>query len=185
MASHHLHSLPSKASDRTDFRPEDDTTFRLAQLLLLLDVLEKQDWITSLERLGVMDFFAAHPFLVITKGEHDYKRLMLLGFSARSLTYASPGQRFVTRRSRLQHDLSLLVAYGLTRVDVNQGSIIYVITPKGKELSDQLNSLYAQSYRTSVEIIGARIKSLSDTKLQDRCREWLHADPSLLDILNV
>ncbi|MEV4219102.1 ABC-three component system middle component 2 [Nonomuraea sp. NPDC049725] len=110
---------------------------------------------------------------------------MLIGFSVRSLTYASPGQRFVTRRSRLQHDLSLLVAYGLTKVDVDKGSIVYIITPKGKELAGQLRSLYAQSYRTSVEIIGARIKPLSDTKLQDRCREWLRADPSLLDLLNI
>ncbi|MER6169861.1 ABC-three component system middle component 2 [Streptosporangium sp. NPDC001681] len=174
-----------EASDRTDFRPEDDITFRLAQLLLLLDALDEQDWLPSLERLGVMDFFAAHPFLVISKEDNDYKRLMLAGFSVRSLTYASPGQRFVTRRSRLQHDLSLLVAYGLTGVGIDQGSIVYSITSKGKDLADQLGSIYAQSYKTSVEIVGARIKPLTDVKLQDRCREWLRADPSLLDLLNI
>ncbi|MGV9760947.1 ABC-three component system middle component 2 [Streptomyces tricolor] len=164
------------------FRPEDDPAFRLAQLLLLLEVIHSNGWSVGLDRLGMLDFFAANPFLIIDKGDPAYKRLVLAGFAAKPITYASPGQRFATRRSRIQHDLSLLVSYALAKVEVKEGFRTFAITPKGVATAHELCSLYADSYRNSAEVIGARLHRLSDKKLQENCRTWLRADPALLDL---
>ncbi|MFJ2727782.1 ABC-three component system middle component 2 [Streptomyces collinus] len=164
------------------FRPDDDPAFRLAQLLLLLEVIDAHGWTVGLDRLGMLDFFAANPFLIIDDGDAAYKRLVLAGFAAKPITYASPGQRFATRRSRIQHDLALLVSYELAKVQVRDGFRTFVITPKGTAAAQELRSLYADSYRNSAEVIGSRLKRLSDKKLQENCRTWLRADPALLDL---
>jgi hypothetical protein len=168
-----------------DFKPEDSTSFRLAQLLLMVDVLDDHGWKVNIERLGILDFFAANPFLIVEEGDEAFRKLVLAGFSAKPLTYASPGQRFATRRSRIKHDLSVLVAYGLVRVDAHQGNLVYVITEEGKDTAQQFHSLYAASYRTSAQIVGRRIQKCSDSKLRSECRQWLKADPALLDLFNL
>ncbi|MEV0929117.1 ABC-three component system middle component 2 [Streptomyces phaeochromogenes] len=173
---------PAKDGLESAFRPEDDTAFRLAQLLLLLEVIHTNGWSAGLDRLGMLDFFAANPFLIVNEDDPAYKRLVLAGFAAKPITYASPGQRFATRRSRIQHDLSLLVSYELAKVEVSEGFRTFVITPKGISVSLELKSLYADSYRSSAEIIGSRLHRLSDKKLQENCRSWLRADPALLDL---
>ncbi|WP_373869570.1 ABC-three component system middle component 2 [Acrocarpospora pleiomorpha] len=99
--------------------------------------------------------------------------------------YASPGQRFVTRASRIRHDLAFLVSYSLAHVQTQQGRIIYLISERGRVLAGNFNSIYAHSYRESAAVIGSRIRILSDTKLRDSCRRWLKADPSLLDLYNI
>lgn len=169
----------------SDFRPEDSTIFRLAQLLLMLDVLNSYNWKVNIERLGVLDFFAANPFLVMKDSESDFRKLVLAGFSSKPLTYASPGQRFATRRSRIRHDLSILLAYGLITIETNNGSIVYVITDDGSITANQFGSLYARSYRLSADIVSRRIQRYSDNKLRQQCRDWLKADPSLLDLYNL
>ncbi|MGW2937653.1 ABC-three component system middle component 2 [Streptomyces sp. NPDC001156] len=130
----------------------------------------------------MLDFFAANPFLIINEGDPAYKRLVLAGFAAKPITYASPGQRFATRRSRIQHDLSLLVSYALAKVKAKDGFRTFVITSKGAAVAHELCSLYADSYRNSAEVIGSRLHRLSDKKLQENCRTWLRADPALLDL---
>ncbi|WP_152563961.1 ABC-three component system middle component 2 [Actinomadura welshii] len=168
-----------------DFRPEDSTAFRLAQLLLMLDVLDENGWKVSIDRLGALDFFSANPFLVVEEDEKEFRQLVLGGFSSKPLTYASPGQRFETRRSRIRHDLSILLAYDLIRIKADHGNIVYTITEEGKETANRFNSLYAKSYRLSAEIVGRRIVRLSETKLRQQCRNWLRADPALLDLYNL
>ncbi|MFJ9566836.1 hypothetical protein ACIRQQ_43225 [Streptomyces fuscichromogenes] len=50
------------------------------------------------------------------------------------MSYASSGQRFTSRRERIQHDLSLLVAYGCCSPAAKQGSLLYRITHHGRHL---------------------------------------------------
>ncbi|QJT03184.1 hypothetical protein G9272_25275 [Streptomyces asoensis] len=177
-------SRGKEGSDRY-FRPEDQEEFRLAQLLLLLEVAKNSNLAPSAERLGVLDFFAANPFLVIQPSDAEYRDLILAGFSVKPLTYAAPGHRFVTRRSRLQNDLALLIAYGLAIPTTSAGHRVYHISDAGQTAASKLSSIYAQGYRTSVEVVAKRVRKVPDSKLPEFCRQWLQADPAMLDLLNV
>ena len=175
----------SKIDGERYFRPEDEKEFRLAQLLLLLEVTKGGKVAPSIERLGVLDFFSANPFLVIQPIDPEYRDIVLAGFSVKPLTYASPGHRFVTRRSRLQNDLSSLIAYGLVVPAAIEGHRVYQISGAGENAAKQLSSIYVEAYRSSVEIIVNKVRKIPDSRLQDFCRRWLKADPAMLDLLNI
>jgi len=170
--------------------PEDDVVFRLAQLLLLLASLQRlrQPGI-SLERLGYYDFLVANPLLVLTdENDADRKRLLMAGFDGRALIYASPAHRFTTRRERLQHDLALLVAYGLVAPTVDK-SVLYLVTPSGLDLAGRFTAVYARSYRLSADLLVRRLARLSDKRLREAVRTWttVEADgprPEALDLLD-
>jgi hypothetical protein len=170
--------------------PEDDVVFRLAQLLLLLasvDHLRKPG--VSLERLGCYDFLVANPMLVLTdEADPDRTRLLMAGFDGRALSYASPAHRFATRRERLQHDLALLVAYGLATPAVNK-SVLYAITADGLELAGRFTALYARAYRQSADILLRRLSSMSDRRLREAAGTWTTVSrdsprPESLDLLD-
>ncbi|MGY2059330.1 ABC-three component system middle component 2 [Nocardia gipuzkoensis] len=153
--------------------PEDDVVFRLAQLLLLLAALQRlrQPGI-SLERLGCYDFLVANPLLVLTDEDGaDRKRLLMAGFDGRALSYASPAHRFTTRRERLQHDLALLIAYGLVAPTVDK-SVLYRITPAGLDLAGRFTAVYARSYRLSADLLIRKLARLSDKRLREAIRAW-------------
>lgn len=158
--------------------PEDDVNFRLAQLLLLLASLQhlRKSGI-SLERLGCYDFLVANPLLVITdKNDADRKRLLVAGFDGRALSYASPAHRFTTSRERLQHDLALLIAYGLAAPAVDK-SVIYRATDSGVDLAGKFTAVYARSYRLSAEILVRRLDRLNDKRLREALRAWITVGP--------
>lgn len=170
--------------------PEDDVVFRLAQLVLLLASLRKLELPgASIERLGYYDFLVANPMLVLTDGgDRDRKRLLMAGFDGRALSYASPAHRFTTRRERLQHDLALLVAYGLVAPAVNK-RVLYAATDEGVELAGRFNAVYARSYQLSAEILLGRLRRLSDTRLREAVQIWTttaldSARPEALDLLD-
>ncbi|MFJ5269305.1 ABC-three component system middle component 2 [Streptomyces sp. NPDC088358] len=172
------------ASERY-FRPEDQKEFRLAQLLLLLDIAKQANVTLNIERLGVLDFFSANPFLLVQPNDPEYRDLVLAGFSVKPLSYASPGHRFVTRRGRLQNDLAMLIAYGLVVPAADDGHRVYSISTSGADAASQLSSIYAGAYRSSVEIIAKKVRKVPEGKLQDFCRRWLQADPAMMDLLNL
>ncbi|MDQ8706655.1 hypothetical protein RCO28_29895 [Streptomyces sp. LHD-70] len=178
-------NVPDKRAHESYFRPEDQEEFRLAQLLLLLETANFTKLVPSIERLGVLDFFAANPFLLVQPEEDEYRDLVLAGFSVKPLTYASPGHRFVTRRARLQSDLALLVAYGFVEPATGDGYRVFRITESGSDAAGQLSSIYALAYRESVEVIAKRLRKVADSKLPEFCRKWLNADPAMLDLLNI
>lgn len=171
--------------------PEDDVIFRLAQLLLLLASLGRlgQRGI-SLERLGSYDFLVANPLLVLTdENDADRRRLLMAGFDGRALSYASPAHRFTTRRERLQHDLALLVAYGLVAPTVDK-SVLYAITRDGRDLADRFTAVYARSYRLSAELLVHRLSRMSDKRLREAIGTWTTVAretprPEALDLLDV
>lgn len=165
--------------------PEDREVFRLAQLTLLLEVAETQRvQVRTVDRLGFYDFFSANPFIV-TSGEEDRDvadrlALRLAGFSDRQLSYASTGQRFASRRRRLQHDLSLLLAYGLVAI----GPRGYLLTPSGRTIAEGLTSVYADGYREAARVILRRLGRLSDRGLAQSAAAWLGRSWLLIDLLD-
>ncbi|MFD9664317.1 hypothetical protein ACFWAY_22265 [Rhodococcus sp. NPDC059968] len=177
------HTAPPGESNT--FLPEESTTFRLARMLLLLDVAKKASRrIQSLDRLGYYEFFADNPFIVVEgssqRDEADRTTLKLVGFSQVQLAYASAGHRFVSRRRRLQHDLALLVAYGLATL-TNNG---YVITDSGTEMAAEFQSVYADAYKKSSEIILRRLAGMSNKGLEIAVESWFGHPWLLLDLLD-
>lgn len=170
--------------------PEDDVIFRLAQLLLLLASVNQMGKPgVSLERLGCYDFLAANPMLVLTdEADPDRTRLLMAGFDGRALSYASPAHRFATRRERLQHDLALLVAYGLAAPAADR-AVLYAITGDGLKLAGRFTALYARAYRLSADILVRRLSGMSDRRLRQAVSTWttVRRDsprPEALDLLD-
>ncbi len=160
--------------------PEEHVLFRLAQLVLLLRVIDGPGRPgVGLERLGYYDFFAANPFLVVpVENVEERAQLHLVGFDERQLSYASTGPRFANRRRRLQHDVALLIAYDLARL----GAYGWVLTPRGADVADQLTALYAQQYMTAAELVVRHLSRLSETALATQAGQWLRNPGLLLDL---
>ena len=106
----------------------------------------------------------------------------MAGFNSNSLSYNSSAQRFTNRRARLQHDLTLLIAYALVEAENVQGRIAYTVTERGSALTRDLRALYAAAYRDSASIVIRRLNKLSDKKLREEARRWLRAEGFLIDI---
>ena len=188
MTSHELaaddSSFPSLSSAAPN-APEDRVIFRLAQLTLLLEIASRNDVrVPTVDRLGFYDFFSANPFVVASgatdRDAEDRLTLRLAGFSSQQLSYAATGQRFASRRRRLQHDLSLLLAYGIVRIS-DSG---YDLTELGGELASKLTSTYADGYRESARLVLNRLKRLSDTQLIRQVQDWLGQSWLVIDVLD-
>lgn len=168
-------------------RPDDLLTFRIARLLLLLDVVAALELKKPLdiERLGFYDFFAANPFLVLGDDEAARREVALAGFSSSDLSYQSSGHRFANRRARLRNDLAMLIAYGLAVAAVEGQRVVYRISERGKGLVDELHSLYATAYRSSAELIVGRLDRLSDKRLREDAKRWLNDERLLIDLYDI
>lgn len=169
----------------TSFSPEESTTFRLARMLLLLAVAKSSGRkVPSLDRLGYYEFFADNPFIVIednkARDATDRASLEIAGFTRVQLAYASSGPRFMSRRRRLQHDLAQLIAFGLVEL-TGDG---YDISDAGIAVADDLNSVYADAYRTSAEIVLRRLASKSNLGLERSVEGWLGHSWLLVDLLD-
>ena len=165
-------------------RPDNLLEFRLGRLLILLESVPD---LTSakplhLERLGYYDFFADSPFLILEEERALRTKLLLAGFSERSLSYNSAAQRFTNRRARLQHDLALLTARFLVLVRADGRHVTFSLSDDGQRAANQLQTFYARGFRTSAEIVVRKLNRLSDKALTQRAGEWLRAEPFLIDI---
>jgi hypothetical protein len=164
--------------------PERLMWFRLGQLILLLRAAaEANTGPLTIDRLGYYDFLSANPFLVVDAETVEGTDLQLAGFSERNLDYQSAPQRFANRRARLQHDLNLLVAYGLVELKVDRRrSLGFVLTDSGHAIASSFRSLYADQYRRSAVLVIGRLKMLSDLRLRERAHTWLRAEGLLMDL---
>ena len=162
--------------------PEDLTTFRLGQLLL---VLERLDSGVNLERLGYYDFFVANPMLIDDLEQVQRTELVLAGFDSRTIDYQSAAHRFANRRRRLRADLGSLIAYGLVVMDVGEGIISYRLTDRGIEASNNFSAHYADAIRQSLDLIMKKLKKLSDRRLRSSADRWLRAERFDLDLIGV
>jgi hypothetical protein len=165
--------------------PENRTVFRMARMLLLLDVARTTGRkIQTLDRLGYYDFLADSPYIVIEgnkpRDADDRLALELAGFTPTQLAYASSGQRFASRRRRLQHDLARLISYGLAEL-APEG---FRVSEAGAELAGLLNSVYADAYRTSAEVVLRRLSTKSNTALEADVNRWLGESWLLIDLLD-
>jgi hypothetical protein len=176
--SRESHTLTSAVPDA----PEERSVFRLAQLILLLEIADFQNVsMKTVDRIGLLDFLSANPFIVASgddsKDRVDRLKLRLAGFSERQLSYASTGERFVSRRRRIQHDMALLVSYGLVTIEAKG----YKLTSTGARLATELTSMYADSYREAAAIVLKRLGRLSDKRLTEQSTEWLGRSWLLID----
>lgn len=167
-----------------NFDPENNGTFRKARMLLLLDVARTEGRaVASIDRLGFYEFFADNPFIVVDTDSRrdviDRMKIELAGFSRVQLSYASSGQRFVSRRRRLQHDIARLVSRGL----VTLGREGYAITDRGGQLAGDLRTVYADNYRISAEIVLRRLSGMSNRGLTEAVERWLGRSWLLVDLL--
>ena len=175
---------PSDSPARGLSRPDDLLMFRVARLMLLLDVaatlnLRKP---VDIERLGLYDFFAANPFLVVANDEDARQEVSLAGFSSYDLSYQSSGHRYANRRARLRNDLAMLVGYGAATALVEGQRVVYRVTDRGHELASELSTLYAIAYRRSAELILSRLDRLSDKRLRTDATRWLNDERLLIDL---
>jgi hypothetical protein len=165
--------------------PDDVAAFRCARLLLMLDLVreESPEGIDA-ERLGVYDFFAAHP-LLLTRDPDDPDRMTLLlaGFDERALAYASPAQRLATAQQNLARDLAVLIGTGLVEMRA-AGRIRYRLTAEGQAAAQGLNAAYASSYTVAGGMVLRRLRRLSGRRLRSavrRCTAALDTATSLTD----
>ncbi|GAB3946954.1 hypothetical protein [Micromonospora vulcania] len=168
--------------------PEDDTVFRLAQLVLLLHVVAEfhPDGV-ELERLGAYDFIAANPLLMASSDDDpDRFELLMAGFDDRALSYASAAQRFATRRERLKHDLALLLAYDLATTSV-RGLVLYRLTDLGVDMAMRFTAMYARSYTTAATIVVRRLRKIRPGPLRERVTEWTRqpSGPHCIDLADL
>lgn len=165
-------------------RPENFLQFRLGRLLILFDSIPdlKTAKPVHIERLGYYDFFSDNPFLILADDDPQRISLQLAGFSERSLSYNSSAQRFTNRRSRLRHDLALLASRALVEVGPQGRHLVFSSSEAGRSLSASFSSLYAESFRTSADVVVRRLNKLSDRAIDEQAREWLRAEPFLIDI---
>lgn len=186
LPSGHLGVLPAQ-TPAAPRRPENLREFRLARLLILLESVPEIATAKPLhlERLGYYDFFTDNPFLVLEDEPKLRTRLLLAGFSERSLSYNSAAQRFTNRRARLQHDLALLVARALVHVVPSDRHITFALTEDGRRSASELQTFYARGLRASAEIVVRKLNRLGDRKLPERAREWLRAEPFLIDLYDM
>ncbi|MFF5288408.1 hypothetical protein [Paractinoplanes globisporus] len=158
--------------------PDDLAAFRCARLLLLLDTAaaDAPEGLDA-ERIGVYDFLAAHPLLLVRDDDDpDRMTLLMAGFDDRAVAYASAGQRLATAQQRLARDLSVLVGEGLATVSA-AGRMRYRLTPAGRTAAGAFTATYARSYRTAAQIIMRRLRRLSGRRLRDAVRRSLAAAP--------
>lgn len=165
-------------------RAESVPAFRMAQILLVLAFAQAQESKLDLERLSVIEFLSANPFLVLDADSPDSNQLRLQGIGRHSISYASPGQRFVSRRERVTSDVAQLVAFGLVRLTVHEGRRVFTVTELGRQSSDRLCSVYADAYRLSVATVAPLVMKLSSPKMREHLETWLRVDPVLFDLID-
>lgn len=165
-------------------RPDSYRQFRFAQLLLTLDAARGSGRQLDLEKVAAVDFLAANPFLVFEPDSDHGEELQLLGFGPHSIAYASPGQRFASRRERVSRDLAFLVSTGLVEIGIVDGFRVVTITEAGADAAEKLVSVYADGYRRSAALIVGEVAKLTPTGLYRQLERWLQADPILFDLID-
>lgn len=168
----------------TSLRAESVPAFRMAQLLLVLTAAAEQAHKLDIERLSVIEFLAANPFLVLPEGSKTSNELRIRGFGKASISYASPGQRFVSRRARIASDTAQLVAFGLASVSAHEGRRVLCATPAGVKAAVKLCSVYADAYRFSTSAVLPIVMKLSPKQMRERLKGWLRADPIFFDLFD-
>src|ERR1700733_14253721 len=96
--------LPDGLMSPVPRSPDTRRTFRLARMLLLLDVAKRTGRkVSTVDRLGYYEFLADSPFILVDgdakRDDGDRLALELAGFVRNQLAYASSGHRFASRRT--------------------------------------------------------------------------------------
>ena len=162
--------------------PGDLPAFRIAQLLV---VLRGIDQLINMERLGYYDFFTANPMLIESLDTTERTALVMAGFDSRTIDHQSAAQRFANRRQRLRADVASLIAYGLAEARVENGAVLYGLTPTGSNASIGLTTAYADGLRQAMSVVLPTLRRLSDRGLRRQATEWLRVQGLDLDLLGL
>lgn len=176
--------LDAEENAESTLRAESVPAFRMAQILLVLVSAQAHGSNLDLERLSVIEFLAANPFLVLDADSAASNQLRLQGLGRHSITYASPSQRFVSRRERVIADMAQLVAFGLVQLTVHDGRRVFAVTELGERSAERLCSVYADAYRLSVATVAPLVMKLSSAKMREHLEVWLRVDPVLFDLID-
>lgn len=171
--------------NRIKFSAEDEDLFNSARLLLLFKVLDEMNLQkgNNIEKIGYYDFFSAQPFLVFGDNDLDIKKdLIFFGFEATTISYGSSSQRFANRREKLKQYLAGLILRDLITINNTDGELVYVITERGRETANKFNTFYSAAYHRSAKLIVEKMKGWSNKKISMNAREWLKAEPFLIDL---
>jgi DNA-binding PadR family transcriptional regulator len=171
---------------KTVFSPEDDLLFNSSRLLLFFEAfnnLKPLDGIDR-ERLCYYDFFASNPFIITKREDPLWLQLEMEGLDPCKLEYLSTAQRYRTKRESIKQYLALLVAKALISVQNEDGRILYQITQLGVETSHKITSMYAVTYRKSVQYIIRALEKYKDSELWENASKWLEAKSFQIDLYN-
>lgn len=169
-------------ADSLPIRPEDLSAFRIAQLLVVLRGIDQP---TNTERLGYYGFFSANPMLIGSLSAGQRTVLVMAGFDSRTIDHQSAAQRFANGRQRLRADVATLIAYGLAEARVENGEVLYGLTPTGLVASRGLTAAYADGLRQASSVVIPMLRRLSDRGLRQRATEWLRVQRLDLDLLGL
>ncbi|WP_039741893.1 hypothetical protein [Salinibacterium sp. PAMC 21357] len=156
----------------------------MAQIILVLVGARAQGRKLDMERLSMIEFLSANPFLVLDAESPASSQLRLQGFGRHSINYASPGQRYVSRRERVASDIARLVSFGLVELSASEGQRVFAVTELGQQSAESLCSVYADAYRLSVATVAPIVMKLSSTKMREQLETWLRVDPVLFDLID-
>lgn len=168
------------------FSPEDVTLFNSSRLLILFEAIKNNsiDSGIDIERISYYDFFSANPLIILSDTDSDKLELEYMGFASQSLDYASSSQQFRTKRAKIKQFLAYLMTKGLVEMKNKDGQIVFSITELGESMARKLDTLYANAYRKSVNIIIKRLHRLTDKRLWQEANKWLEAKHFQIDLLD-
>ena len=169
-------------SDALPIPPEDLPAFRVAQLLVVLKEINQP---INIERLGYYGFFGANPMLIDSLDTAERTALVMAGFDSRTIDHQSAAQRFANRRQRLRADVASLIAYGLAEARVENGAVLYGLTPTGSRASSGLTAAYADGLRQAISVVLPMLRRLSDRGLRQQATKWLRVQRLDLDLLGL
>ena len=172
---------------RIKFSAEDEDLFNSARLLLLFKILDKMEVRKgiNIERIGYYDFFSAQPFLIFGEDDKETRLdLIYYGFESKTISYGSSSQRFENRREKLKQYLAGLIVRDLITIENIDGELVYSITETGKIVANMFNTFYDAAYQKSARLVIEKLKNLSNKKISMNAREWLKAEPFIIDLYN-
>ena len=107
------------------------------------------------------------------------------GLDPSKLEYLSTAQRYRTKRESIKQYLALLLSKALISVENEEGRILFQITQSGSATSHQMTSMYAVTYRKSVQYIIRALENYKDSELWESASEWLEAKSFQIDLYDM
>jgi len=163
---------------------EDEAVFNMGRLLVLFSIFKgifPEDSL-SIDRIAYYDFFSSQPFLIFNDDKESKIELLYYGFESSTVGYISSSQRFTTRREMSKFYLAGLLMKNLIQVKNLEGRYSYSITNFGENVASKFKSMYIEAYRKSAVLTIKKLHNFNDKKLDQKAKEWLKAEPFMIEL---